>query len=218
MKTWTNLLLALLAAVTGCSVTPTVVSQVESYSALPKDYAAQRIAVRPFDEAIADSLEFQSLKAQLEARLRGVGFSVVALDEPHQYIAFFGYGIDQGREVLQTYSVPQYGITGYSSARATTTVSKEGDRRTYTSTTTYTPEYGFTGYTSEVTSATIYTRSLAVAIADAAGKREIWSMRAVSQGPCGIIKPVIEPMLDAAFSGFPETNGRVAIEVPDLDC
>jgi len=214
----TLLLLALLAALAGCETTPTIVSQVESYSALPGDYLAHGIAVQPFDKNIADSLEFKSLKLPLLERLRRVGFNVVEPDREHRYIAYFGYGIDQGREVHQSYSLPEYGITGYSSAHTTTTVTGQGDSRTITSTTTYTPDYGITGYSSGVTSATIYTRSLAVTIVDTQSKQEIWSMKAVSQGRCGILKPVMEPMLDAAFSRFPETNGRVVIETPDLRC
>lgn len=214
----TLLLLALLAALAGCETTPTIVSQVESYSALPGTYAGETIAVRPFDEAIADSLEFKALKAQLEERLRRVGFAVVEPGQEPRYVAYFGYGIDQGREVQQSYSVPEYGITGYSSARTTTTVTGQGDTRTITSTTTYTPDYGVTGYSGGVTSSTLYTRSLAVAIADVRSKQEVWSMKAVSQGRCGILKPVMDPMLDAAFSRFPETNGRVVIETPDLKC
>lgn len=212
------LLLALLAMLAGCETTPTIVSQVESYSALPENYAASSIAVMPFDKKIADSLEFKSLKLHLEERLRRVGFNVVQPDQKHQYVAFFGYGIDQGRVVHQSYSVPEYGITGYSSAHTTTTVTKQGDTQTYTTTTTYTPDYGITGYSSGVTSSTVYTRSLAVAIADTRSKQEVWSMKAISRGRCGIIKPVIDPMLDAAFSKFPDTNGRVTIETPNLQC
>jgi len=214
----TLLLLALLAVLAGCETTPTIVSQIESYSALPGTYAGAAVVVRPFDAAIADSLEFKALKTQLEDRLRRVGFNVVEPGQESRYVAYFGYGIDQGREVHQSYSVPEYGITGYSSAHTTTTITGQGDTRTITSTTTYTPDYGITGYSGGVTSATLYTRSLAVAIADTQNKQEVWSMRAVSQGRCGILKPVMEPMLDAAFSQFPETNGRVVVETPDLRC
>ncbi len=212
------LLLALLAALAGCETTPTIVSQVQSYSALPGNYAAHSIAVQPFDEAIRDSLEFKTLKLELEDRLRRVGFTVVEPDADPRYVAYFGYGVDQGRDVQESYVIPHYGVTGYSSAHTTTTVGKQGQNRTITSTTTYTPDYGVTGYSTGVTSATLYTRSLAVAIADVEDQEEVWSMKVVSQGRCGIIRPVLAPMLDAAFSGFPETNGRVSIEVPELQC
>jgi len=211
-------LLGVLAVLAGCTTIPTIVSQVETYSALPGDYAAYSVAVRPFDEKIGDSLEFKSLKLQLETRLRRAGFTVVEPDQDPRYIAYFGYGADEGREIQRAYSVPEYGITGYSSAHTITTINKQGDNRTVTSTTTFTPDYGITGYSTGVMSFTMYTRSLAVAIADVQARQEVWSMKTVSQGPCGILKPVIEPMLDAAFSAFPETNGRVAIEVPDLKC
>ncbi len=211
-------LLAFLAALAGCETTPTIVSQVQSYSALPGNYATQSVAVEPFDERIRDSLEFKSLKTELENRLRRAGFTMVAPDASPRYIAYFGYGVDQGREVQESYVIPHYGVTGYSSAHTTTTVSKEGQNRTITSTTTYTPDYGVTGYSTGIASSTLYTRSLTVAIADVQAQQEVWSMKAVSQGRCGIIRPVIGPMLDAAFSGFPETNGRVSIEAPDLRC
>ena len=192
-------------------VTSCVQSNVETFSDLPSDYKGKTIAVLPFDKEKFGSLEFNNYKSKLASHFREKGFTIVSPKaEPH-YIAFLGYAIDQGRDVLTSYSIPQYGVTGYSGAHTTGTITTYGRTGTYSGTTTLIPQYGITGYRSGTYMRRIFTRSMAIKILDVKQNKEVWSMQLSSSGKCGLMRLVFEPMLEAAFSKFPNTQGKVSI-------
>ena len=189
----------------------------ETFSALPEDYAVKSIAVAPFDEKKAGSIEFDTYRSKLEARLREQGLTVTSLDDMPDYVAYFGYAIDDGRDVQTSYSIPQYGVTGYSSSTTYGTVNTYGNQATYSGTTYNEPEYGVTGYSQGVRTDRVYTRSVAIKFYDVEAKKEVWSVQSVSSGSCGLMRPIMTPMLDSIFREFPSTQGRVDIPF-DGDC
>lgn len=50
----------------------------------------------------------------LEQELSLAGMRIVNNSKKADFIAYFGYAIDQGKLVTTNYSIPQWGVTGYS--------------------------------------------------------------------------------------------------------
>jgi hypothetical protein len=136
----------LLVGLSGCA--SFIEANVSAFQDLgPSDQRA-RIAVAPWREQMKDSLEFRTYAAQVEARLRAKGFNVVPLSARPELVAFLDFGIDDGRQVAQSYAIPQYGVTAYSSSYTTGTITSYGPGYgSYSATTTHIPQYGITGYT-----------------------------------------------------------------------
>ena len=130
-------------------------------AARPAD-SGKRVIILPAQEEKAGTLEFAAYAKFVEDGLRGEGFQVVPVGEPAELIAFFGYGIDQGRDELYSYAVPQFGQTGVQSSRTFGTVQSYGSGATYSGTTRYTPSYGITGWTPRVGTRRLYTRAIAL--------------------------------------------------------
>jgi hypothetical protein len=195
--------------IAGCRVQ----SNVQSFSALPANYRGKTVAVLSMDKDKQGTLEFKTYAGMVEQRFRAQGFVPVALQDNPDYVAFLAYDVDKGQEVVRTYRVPQYGVTGYASAYTTGLVNVYGNTGTYSGVTTYQPQYGVTGYSTRSSSETIYTRTVAIRMIESANRQEAWSMQLSSPGACNLLRPVMDVMLDAAFSEFPNTQGRVTIDL-----
>jgi len=190
-------------------------TNVTTFYDLPTQWKGRTIAVLPYKEQQSQSLEWRAYRQMVEDQLRKASFVVTSPDDA-DLLAFFGYAIDQGREVVSTYSIPQYGVTGYSGGYTTGTItSYGGGYSTYSGTTTLTPTYGITGYTAGVSSDTVFTRSLSVDIVDKQTQNRRWEMKLRSQGSCGNIASVMPQFLQAAFDSFPGPSGKGrTVELP----
>ena len=151
------------------SCASSVTSTVNTYYEIPPNsLSGHTVVVLGMTKTLDESLEFKAKKRSLEDGFRSVGMSVVsesgARDVGAEYVVFFGYGSDQGREQLYSYNIPIYGQTGISSSSTTGIINSYGSGATYSGTTSYTPSYGITGYQSNVGSRTVYGRSAAVEI------------------------------------------------------
>jgi hypothetical protein len=82
----------------------------------------ETIAVLPWRQQKKDSLEFKSYATVVEQQLSAKGYSVVPLDSKPALVAFLDYGIDDGQQVMSSYAIPHYGVTGYGSSYTTGTV------------------------------------------------------------------------------------------------
>jgi hypothetical protein len=164
-----------------CASQPYVSSQVSTFHELPPDWKGSTVAVVPHDADAEHSLEWRSYRSRVEDQLKKAGF-VIATPEEAQLLAYFAYAIDGGKQVQRTYSVPQFGVTGYSGGYTTGTVYSYGGLSTYSGTTTLTPQYGVTGYSTGVDTYTRFTRSLSVDIVNAANREKLWEMRLKSSG------------------------------------
>lgn len=203
--------LAATIAIAGCA-TPQIEANVSTFHEIsPNDHSDKRIAVVPWREEMKNSLEFKNYAALLESRLREKGFTVVSLFEGPELIGFLDFGIDSGREVISTYSVPHWGVTGYSSAYTTGTVTSYGGMGTYSGTTTLAPQYGVTGYSTGASSDTVYARFVNFDIVRIVSEKEhkkVFEGKLRSSGTCGSLPTILPPLLDALFRDFPKQGGR----------
>ena len=157
-----------------------------------------------------NSLEFKTYKSKLEAKLTSVGHTVTDDPSDAKYIAFFTYGIDEGKE--KTYSYSQYGQTGggttsYSSGTVT---SSGGDSATYSGSTYQMPTYGVVKNTGSYTR---YKRVIAVDMVDAESLSsgepiKTYEGRTNSVGSCSMIGEVMDEMIEAMFADFPNESGK----------
>lgn len=189
-------------SVSGCM---TVQTQVDAYSTIPTDLEPRTVYIAPFRGMSAQTLQWQTNAGILAAVLAERGFEVVGRQRDARLTAYFGFAIDQGEQVQTVYSIPQYGVTGYSGAH--TYGSVYGN--TYSATTTFTPTYGITGYSSGVSTSIVYTRSLAIEMIDNRNQQLVFEARAVSRGNCGSFTPVASSIIQAVLSNFPE--GRTGL-------
>ena len=204
----TLLVFAVALMLASCGIPSVIISNVSTFHDLPTQWKGSTIAVLPYKEQESQTLEWRAYKKMLEDQLRKASFVVKSPDDADLF-AFFGYAIDQGHEVVSTYSIPQFGVTGYSGGHTTGTITSfGGGYATYSGTTTLTPTYGITGYTTGVSSSTLFTRSLSVDIVDKQSGNKLWEMKLRSQGSCGNIVSVMPQFLQAAFDSFPGPSGK----------
>ena len=169
-----------------------------------------------------NSLEFKAYKSKLEAKLTSVGHTVIDDPSDAKYIAFFTYGIDDGKD--NNLSLAQYGQTGGGTTYSSGTVnSSGGDSATYSGTSYQMPTYGQVGTTN--IKITTYKRIIAVDMVDAETvaneePRIIYEGRTNSTGTCGVIGEVIDEMIEAMFTDFPSESGKNrTLRIPsDVDC
>ena len=206
----------LLLALTACS---TVRSNVESYSSLGH-YNGRQLAILPGRDGIDESLEFQSFERMLIEKLTAAGFHVVGIGDRPPYVAFLNYGIDDGQQVARSYSIPQYGVTGYSGGYTTGTFSNLGGMGTFNAQTTLTPTYGITGFQTGAYSETQYSRFLQVDIVEVDWRsggdyQVVYESNLRSSGSCGRLGAIMPVMLDALFQDFPGQPTRSeTVEIP----
>lgn len=206
--------LLLVAALAGCG-TLGLQTNVSSFHELG-GANGQTIAVVPWRKELSGSLEFASYARQVEGHLRKAGYTIVDAGRGPDLIAFLDYGIDDGRNISRSYVIPQFGVTGYSSANTYGTVSTYGSTSTFSGTTSYTPQYGVTGYSSGVATDTVYTRFVNMDIVKVGSESvRVYEGRAKSMGSCGNIAVVAPQIIDVLMQNFPGKSGRAeTIEVP----
>jgi len=217
MGGWTmlirSLIILLMAAIgtSACEKAPYLVGQLQSFSDLPVNWQSKTVGIAPYQGQDAKRLEWRSYAKLLEAKFRERGLRTVSGEsQKPDYIAFLGYGIDNGSTVTQSYSIPQWGVTGYSGGYTSGYVDAFGN---YSGTTTLTPVYGVTGYSTGTTSSKVYTRSLSIDIRDRESGNNVWEGKVVSSGSCGALREVIDEMLLIAFEKWP-LSGSGRYETP----
>ncbi|KAB0669031.1 DUF4136 domain-containing protein [Oryzomonas sagensis] len=164
------------------------------------------ISVVAAEAAVNSSLEFARYKMQFEEKLASKGYSIASNPAEAQYIAFVSYGIDTGKNA--NVSTPIFGQTGGGTSYSYGSVGGTS----FTGTSYSMPTYGIVG--SMNSSETVYTRSIALDIVDAASLKaghavKVYEARAKSNGMCSVIAGVFEEMLEALFTEFPGENGKV---------
>jgi Domain of unknown function (DUF4136) len=169
------------------------------------------VIVLPAQEEKAGTLEFAAYAKFVEDGLRREGFQVVSVGEPAELITFFGYGIDQGRDELYSYAIPQFGQTGVRSSQTFGTVQSYGSGAAYSGTTTYTPSYGVTGWTPQVRTRRLYTRAIVLHIYDISQGDEpvkLYESTVTSRGSSGTMGEVIDEIVASLFQDFQATGVR----------
>jgi hypothetical protein len=199
----TRFLAVLIASLVAASCVA-VRSDVAVTHALPAS-SGKSVAIVPYIETLATAPDYQSNTQELAAQLRSKGYNVVpAQGAAPDYLAFFMYRIDGGTPVNQLAGLP---------------APETGSIITY----------GLRGAFSTATRR-IYKRSVTVEIFDRARfqpnqpmtyiSARVYSGQVVSDGPCAMLAPVIDPMLTALFADFPGQSGRLTtVDVPmDVTC
>lgn len=148
----------------GCAK-PRVEADVAAFSALSPEDMTKSIIVSPYKNGQSESLEWKHYASILERKLTEQGFSIAGSIHEAELVAYLGFAIDDGELVTTQYSVPQFGVTGYSSGYTTGTyTSGYGGIGSYNSTTTLNPDYGITGYSQQSRTDNVFTRSLSIDI------------------------------------------------------
>ncbi len=195
--------------IVGCASTA-VESTVETHHRLSQGDLTKRIIVLPAQEEKVGTLEFAEYAKFVEDGLRREGFQVVPAGGSLDLVAFFGYAVDQGRDELYSYAIPQFGQTGVQSSQTFGTVQSYGYGATYSGSTTYTPSYGITGWTPQVGTRQVFTR---VAILDVYGLSQgaepvkVYESVITSRGS-SILGEVIDEMVASLFEDFQATGVR----------
>ena len=167
------------------------------------------ISVVAADPKINQSLAFIPKKKNIESHLMAVGYKVVNASDNPKYLAFVSYGIDNGKETLD--SVPVFGQTGGGTTYHSGTVNTYGGGfGSYSGTSYSMPTYGIVG--SSTVSRTEYARHLDIDIVVAkslsTNVERMYEIRAKSSGSCSTIESVFESMTKVIFNKFPGENGK----------
>lgn len=224
LRCWLALAAAL--ALTGCaSVPPRVIANITEFHQMPPPSADTTLSVLPWREDLKGSLEFQAYARQIADGLRAKGYSVAAVGEVTRFAVFVDYGIDTGRTEVSTYSIPKFGVTGYSGAQTTGTVSTFGNTSYLNATTTATPTYGVTGYTQGVSSTRVFRRFVNLDVVDLAAStpsspKKLYEGRLQSEGGCGALPAVMPSLLTGLMQRFPGESGKARQETVQMpvDC
>lgn len=193
-------------ALSGCMQVQT---NVEAHSSIPADIAPKTVYITPYNPSDANSLEWRTNAGILASVINEKGFQVVNRKQDARLTAKFGYLIDEGQAVQSSYSIPQYGVTGYSAARTTGTIYGN----TYTANTTMTPTYGITGYTTGTQTDIMFTRGAVVEMVDNTNRQTVFEGKAVSVGSCFSFSSVAPQILGALLTNFPGgKTGRVDMQ------
>ncbi|PXX95909.1 DUF4136 domain-containing protein [Halomonas sp. LBP4] len=155
------------------------------------------------------SLEYKTYAELVRKELGKYQYREVSGDEIPNVVIAFSYGIDSGREKLD--SIPVFGQTGVSSSTTYGTLSTYGNYGTYSGTTTYTPNYGIVG--SSTVSRTEYGRGLWLYIIDASSVgtetlNVLYEGSVRSSGSSSQLSRVMPAMIEALFKSFPGKSGE----------
>lgn len=208
-----------LGTLTACA-TPGFNADVSRFSRMPVPQG-QTFTVVPRDNAMANSLEFQSYAGLVAQAMERQGYRVIAPGANPDMVVKIAYGVDQGRERVVSdagWSDPFWGPGwGYNSyySRPYIVRTPYGYRyvRGFYDPFLYGPMFGDYG---RVRSYTVYTSGLDMAIESPGGERLFeGSAEAVSR--TNDLTRLVPNLVQAMFTGFPGNTGeRVRITVaPD---
>ena len=208
----------LLGALGGCATR--IRSQVEAFAASDAPKPGERVFVFAAVEPARQSLETQQWVNIAAREFRQRGYVVV--DNPTSANILAGVAVSMlgGRDVTSSYSIPQYGVTGYTGSTTTGSFQRFGNTGTFQSSTNYQPQYGITGYSTGVSTDRVFDRAafLVISRKPAAGSqlREVYSAKAHSTGTCGMLSVVAPFLIEAVFNKFPQGGaGQVDIQPKD---
>ncbi len=199
----------------GCETTTKVSTKVDAISIMPAEIEDRTIFIAPYEEQDDKSISWSSTMNILTAELQQKGFTAVDSRDKAAYIAYFGYGVDEGETITTQYSIPRYGVTGYSGSSTQSTVYGNS----ISSNTTLNPSYGVTGYRSGSRTDIVFTRSIRFEIFDKKTKNQVFDASATSQGWCHSFHPIAPYIIGSALIEFPNGKiGNVSLASPEFDC
>jgi len=203
MRRWL-IRIACISLLSGCA--QFIYSDILVFHEIPPTFTGTRYTTIPFKEQ-EGSLEHRTYEQAVKRELDAKGFREAPLEKA-EIVIFLSYGIDTGKEMVESY--PIIGQTGVSSSQTFGTVQSSGGFGTYSGSTTYTPTYGVVG--TGVTSYTVYTRFLKLDILDKKSLTEkqvkkIYEAKVTSRGSSGQLPEVLPTLIKALFEEFPGKSG-----------
>lgn len=169
-----------------------------------------------------EDLQFREFAGYVEKALLRKNLTRTNSTAEADVAIFLGYGIGQPQEHLYSYSLPNWGQNGVSSAYTTGSINTYGNRSTFSGTTTYTPTYGITGYSTHVGTYTTHTRFMFADAIDLQPYRQsqqihkLWSTTATSTGSSGDLRQVFPALVVAAEPSLGVNTGQqVTVDVPE---
>ncbi|WP_300037274.1 hypothetical protein [uncultured Roseobacter sp.] len=194
-------------ALAGCT---TVRTDVEAYSTISEIEQVGKVFIAPYNREDASSLQWLTNAGIFRSVLEEKGIAIAERRSEASSIAYLGFAVDEGETVQSTYSIPQYGVTGYSGSQTTGSIYGSS----YSANTTYTPTYGVTGYSTGTKTSVIYTRGMAVDIVDARNNSKVFEAISVSRGSCSSFAGVARPIIEATLANFPKGKvGSVEVSI-----
>jgi hypothetical protein len=202
----------------GLSGCVSVRSHVSFSSILEAKDLGKRVVVTGYPAEAERSLLFiTKLRAPVELAFRKKGYIIVKSKSDADLIAFVSYGIDGGKVVSQTSSIPVYGQTGGGTAHHSGTAYGSGTSVSYSGSSYTMPTYGVVGSSTISSSRNIFSRQVAIDLVDIQSlnskhPRKLMEGRVVSKGSCGAIEGVYKEMIEALFSKYPSGSGGVTVQ------
>jgi hypothetical protein len=202
-----------LSVISGCAtIPPHITADISAFHAIDtRNSADMKFSVAPAQTNQTESLKFRFYKNTIEGQLAAQGFRISEDPATATHIISVDYGIDDGRIINTPYSIPQFGIIGYSGAHTQGTISTLGNTSYVNSTTTLRPSYGITGFSTGIASQQIYRRRIQVAVVDtrisAPGQSRVYEATLISDGTCGTFSAVAPTLFFLMFDGFPGVSG-----------
>ncbi|MCZ8163995.1 MAG: DUF4136 domain-containing protein [Brevundimonas sp.] len=206
----------------GCA-SSSVSSRVSIFQQLPPEASSGIFAVVPWRPEVAGGLEFASYSDLISEKLSSNGFNVSGDLGEADYVVIVDYGIDDGQIVTRNYSVPQFGVTGYSGSTSTASVTSFGGVSTAQVRTNNSPIYGVTGYNQVSQVGREYSRYFSVDVvrinSDGTLGSKVYEGRLRSEGSCGSLQALMPIFVSALLDNFPSQTGTRTVSTPlTADC
>lgn len=160
-----------------------------------------------------NDLEYKEYSSYIHRALQEKGFIETTFTNADIAI-FFGYGIGNPRNNQYSYSVPTFGVTGYSSSTTYGTINSYGNSASYSGTTYHTPTYGVTGSQSYSGSYTTFDRFISLQAIDIKvfnkTKRiqPIWKTTITSTGSSSDLRAVFPYLVYASKPYLGQNTGQ----------
>jgi hypothetical protein len=118
-----------------------------------------------------------------------------------ELLLFFDYGDDNGKEMTETYTVPDFGMIGYTGYSLNSWAMYPG-----------LPMYGYRGYQTHTNKYTLYTRYIHIDIAKPKSKDKeldkVYEGNLRSKGTCSKLTSTLPYLIDMFFNNFPGKNNE----------
>jgi hypothetical protein len=197
--------LAAILSIGGCQhlaeKNPTLKAELTVFHEIPSDFKPSTIAIVPWHQSQKNSLEFKNYAAILKDRIEKLGFTVIDHQKKPELLLFFDYGDDNGKEMTETYSVPDFGMIGYTGYSMNSWGMYTG-----------LPMYGYRGYQTHINKYTLYTRHIYIDIAKPKSKDKeldkIYEGSLKSKGTCSKLTVTLPYLIDVYFNNFPGKNNE----------
>ena len=197
--------LIVLFSISGCQhlteKSPTLRAELSVFHEFPNDFKPSTISIVPWHQSQKGSLEFKNYAAILKERIEKLGFTVVDYQKKPDLILFFDYGDDNGKEMTEAYTVPDFGMIGYTGYSLNSWGMYPG-----------LPMYGYRGYQTHINKYTLFTRHIYIDIAKPKSKEKeldkIYEGSLRSKGTCSKLTVTLPYLIDMYFQNFPGKNGE----------